>query len=270
MGQAITSLEGFTRKIRKVTPRIDEVLLYRGHPDWKYKLIPSVLRKPILKENEHIILRELVAGHPDDFATDTTTLEQLVRVQHYSAPTRLLDATWNPLVALYFASKEGPNIDGEVIVFRINNSLVKYFDSDTVCCVANLANLNHYQKTAIDFTVTGNNFNSQSSIDRLLQFIKAEKPHFRSEINPAHLQTVLCVKPKQNNRRILAQSGAFLIFGIIQEILNGSVPGIALERIRINKLNKGDIITELDRVSVNESTMFPEIEKAASYITSKL
>jgi FRG domain-containing protein len=201
MGRAITTLEGFTRKIRAIVPKDNEVLLYRGHDSWEHKLIPSVLRKSRFRKNEHLILRELVASHPEDFSGDRTTLEQLVRVQHYSLPTRLLDATWNPLVALYFACKAfkgSANVSGEVVVLRIKKSVVKFFDSDTVSCIANLAHLNLAQKKAISFALGGMKFNEQSSIDRLLQFIRVEKPHFRPEILPLHLQTVVCVKPKQS------------------------------------------------------------------------
>ncbi|WP_371929795.1 FRG domain-containing protein [Brevundimonas sp. C43] len=54
-------------------------------------------------ENEHLLLRDLVAMHPAQFEADSSALEMLVRMQHYALPTRLLDASWNPLVALYFA-----------------------------------------------------------------------------------------------------------------------------------------------------------------------
>ena len=268
MGAAVTSLEGFTRKIRSIAARSDQVLLFRGHGSWRYRLLPSVLREVRYKRNEHIVVRELVASHPEDFAGDTTTLEQLVRVQHYALPSRLLDATWNPLVALYFAAAEKFDVNGEVVVFRVDTSVVKYYDSDTVSCVSNLAHLTTEQKDAIDFAAA--DFNNQTSIDRLLQFIRVEKPHFRAQIEPNHLRTVWCVKPKQNNRRILAQSGAFLIFGLTAELDTNPVSNIAIERIRINKSSKAQILSELDRVAINESTMFPEIERAASYITKRL
>jgi hypothetical protein len=92
------------------------------------------------------------------------------------------------------------------------------------------------------------------------------RSHFLDQIIPAHLKTVLCIKPKQNTRRILAQSGAFLIFGLTSELDTTPVPDIGIERILINQSSKGQILDELDRVAVNESTMFPEIERAASYI----
>jgi len=38
-------------------------------------------------------------------------------MQHYGIPTRLLDITSNPLVALFFACIEFPKVDGEVIFF---------------------------------------------------------------------------------------------------------------------------------------------------------
>jgi hypothetical protein len=220
------------------------------------------------------MLRELVASHPAEFSADTTTLEQLVRVQHYSFPTRLLDATWTPLVALYFAAKEYAGISGEVMVFRIKNDQVKFFDSDTVSCVANLAHLKATEKEHIDQFLKGalsvKDFNAQPEVDRLLQFIRVAKPHFTAGIVPNHLKAVLCVKPKQSNQRILAQAGAFLLFGLASALDTHPVHGIAIERIQISAKKKHDIVTELDRMSINESTLFPEIEKTALYIRDSL
>ena len=173
-------------------------------------------------------------------------------------------------MSLYFAAKDPSNTTGEVIVFRIKKQHVKFFDSDTVSCVANLAHLKVEEKAAIDFTLAGDAFNAQPPIDRLLQFIRVEKPHSRAGINPAHLKTVLCVKPKRNNPRLLAQSGVFLIFGLTDSLDTSPVPEIAIERIQISGKKKPDIVKELDRMGINDSTMFPEIEKAALYIRQAL
>ena len=60
----------------------------------------------------------------------------LVRMQHYDLPTRLLDITTNPLIALYFACADGVDYDGEVIIFQLPLARVRYFDSDTVSCLS--------------------------------------------------------------------------------------------------------------------------------------
>jgi hypothetical protein len=271
MSQTITSLEGFIRKIAKVTAAADEVLLYRGHSNRRlFKLLPSVLRENKYSDGEHAILRELVASHPGEFAADRSTLEQLARVQHYSLPTRLLDVTWNPLVGLYFAAKDDSGTPGELIVFRVKTDLVKFYDSDTASCIANLAHLSTAERNEIDFGFDGQAFNEQPSVDRLIQFVRTEKPHFRGRIVPDHLKSVLVVKPKQNNRRIVAQSGAFMLFGHTATLEPVPPPGILIERIQINGNKKSTICSELDRMAINDSTMFPEIEKAAIYIKSKL
>lgn len=56
---------------------------------------------------------------PNDFAQVNSAFEKLVRMQHYSLPTKLLDLTANPLAALFFAVKENLDKDAEVLIFHI-------------------------------------------------------------------------------------------------------------------------------------------------------
>ena len=80
----------------------DHAIFFRGHSNKNYKLEPYIYRDEIIK-NEHIIFKELLLRCPQDFEHCKTTFEFLVKMQHYSLPTRLLDITTNPLIALYFA-----------------------------------------------------------------------------------------------------------------------------------------------------------------------
>jgi hypothetical protein len=219
----------------------------------------------LYKYNEDIIYRELLVSNSADFQSDVYTLDKLVRMQHYSLPTRLLDITSNPLVALYFACKSSPDEDGEVIEFAMERNAIKYFDSDVASCIANLARLPQAEKEKIEFD--GSEFNDLPPIQRLLSFIRQEKPFFEARIIPNDLRDIICVKAKQSNDRVTAQSGAFLLYGMDAEFDENGTQGISVSRIAIT--NKESILNELDLLNINESTVFPYIETSAKYVAEK-
>jgi hypothetical protein len=262
----------------------DFEFFYRGHSNKKkYKLEPSLFRKDdegnyLYLDNEHILYRELIVSNSADFVSDEYTLDRLVRMQHYSLPTRLLDITTNPLIALYFAcnselSKPGARRgageeEGEVIIFAFRREQVKYFDSDTASCIANLARLPKSEKDQINFGNTDiEAFNYQLAIKRLTHFIRQEKPFFEPRIIPDHLRTIVCVKGKKSNNRISSQSGAFLLFGLDAVLDEKGTPEIQVSRIAV--ANKSAILRELDLININESTVFPYIENSAKYVARK-
>ena len=191
-------------------------------------------------------------------------------MQHFSLPTRLLDVTHNPLVALYFACRSQPSRQAEVISFRVAKRRVKYFDSDTASCIANLANLSTREKSTLRKISDFEALNNATEALRLLHFIKAEKSYFLPHFQPTDLRSVIFVKAKQSNRRILAQQGAFLLFGLTDELEDLNEFDIQIERIPIPASRKESLLSDLDKISINESTLFPEIEIAARYLMKKL
>jgi hypothetical protein len=249
-------------------------VFYRGHSNSKkYRLEPCIFRKDergnfIYRDVEDRMYRELLVSNSVDFEGDIYTLDRLVRMQHYSLPSRLLDITSNPLIGLYFACRSNPDQDGEVIVFSMNRDQIKYFDSDTASCIANLTRVSKESKDSIDFSSNDiRKFNKQKPIKQLLHFIKEEKPFFEGRLDPRHLRSVICVKGKHTNNRIAFQSGAFLLFGEEAILDEGGTPDITVNRIAVT--NKKNVLRELDQLNINESTVFPYIENSARYIAQK-
>lgn len=270
MSKGITSVEGFVRKVFGMSKSDSEAIFYRGHSNReKYRLEPAIFRTPEERVAEPTMFRELLIANAPDFRDDISTFEKLVRMQHYSLPTRLLDISTNPLVALYFACKSSPEKTGEVIRFTVKRDDIKFFDSDTASCIANLAQLAENDKQSISFTGSANQFNSQDPIRKLLHFIKEEKPYFRDAIVPDDLKRIICIRGKLSNTRIVSQSGAFLIFGKDAVLPEEGNADIRIDRITINAQEKKKIIGELDTLALNESTIFPYIENSARYIAAK-
>lgn len=277
----IKSIAGFIKELQKIPRRGNFELYFRGHNDVGYLLEPSIYRSDRLISNENIIFKEFILRTPIDFLNEKSALEKLVKMQHYGLPTRLLDITTNPLVALFFAchnKRKGKN-NGKVIVFKIPKSDIKYYDSDTVSILANIS------KRPSDFKVENlikknysaseiKTFNEEGQIPYLLHEIKEEKSYFQSIINPNDIERVVAVKVKYSNSRIIKQSGSFLIFGIDRiktkpaKIPDEWIINLEIKRVdfEIDNDSKQNILEELNILGINEATLFPELDNQAEYL----
>ncbi|WP_276979589.1 FRG domain-containing protein, partial [Flavobacterium filum] len=170
--ETVTTVKDFVERIIDKSPEApSHYRFYRGHPEPYTKndiqatmledelietLLPSIYRKTYKYQdcnwikNEGAMFKEAILRNPDDFVEEKSTFEKLVKMQHYSLPTRLLDITSNALIALYFACLPGSapckkkNLykkgntandkqnrqDGYVFIFDIPREDVKYYDSD--------------------------------------------------------------------------------------------------------------------------------------------
>ena len=255
---------------------------YRGQRNAAWDNIPALFRPDLsgLEGHEKRAVRDLISIHPNEFAADQTMFDKLVRMQHFGLPTRLMDVSLNPLVALWFATDPGPDgdaSDGVVTGFAIPPEREKYFDSVSVSCLANLANMTKSEKARIvelrSLRTAGaskkdeiDRMNGDEVILRLHQFIKVEKPHFLPIIDPIDLFKPYYVHPKMSNRRILSQAGGFIIHGLRPPKTIRYAQRIEETRFLIPVSAKAGLRSTLEQLGISESTLFPELDRAAKRI----
>ena len=276
----IVTVSDFLDELSALPPQAGGFYSYRGERDSSWKTSPGLFRSENSKVRRHEkeLIRDLMAIHPQEFVADVSMFDRLVRMQHYGLPTRLLDMTRSPLTALYFATAdfEKASSQGRVTCIFVPDDRKKYYDSDVVSCLSNLSNLSHDEKVALVQAIKNPKtnmstkfFNSLPEVDRLLQFIRAEKPYFRPEIDQEDLVSTCYVVPKANNRRLIAQNGAFIIYGLSKK--RRGRPGSSKmppSHITIPYKSKEPLQKELDKLGINASSLYPEIESAARYVAS--
>lgn len=112
----ITSLSEFISFINNTEHQHISQWLYRGHSNSNYELIPSLFRIDTNKSwahwdsiEEYIMTQFKRESIPFLKTIPNSEIEWLTIAQHYGLPTRLLDWSTNPLIALYFAVENFEN-----------------------------------------------------------------------------------------------------------------------------------------------------------------
>lgn len=261
------------------------IFYYRGQYGVNYNLLPRIMRKQNLSK-ESKIYHEIMVNCASDFK-GLSHLDKLVYMQHYDCPTRLLDVTKNPLVALYFACKNFNcqkckcENEGKVYIFAIPEDKVAYSDSDRALMLSCLPKFNEDDKKKLlekceEYIYLGKNFDEQCHdeiVERFLHEIRSELPAFRKIINPKDLVDSIIIQPNKINARILRQDGAFIISGLSKNVAeeHQKLASKVYTEIVINgATNMKGILADLDKLGINEATLFPEVDNVAHYLQEHL
>ena len=262
---------------------VSSISFYRGQSDYEWGFAPRLYREHLL-DKESVLISELLRIAPHEFKR-MGYFDILVKMQHYGLPTRLLDTTLNPLVALFFAcyGDAQKSKDGSVALFP--SLPVCKPDSSPISLIMKYV-----------FEYSGHYFD----IQKFIQDVETSK-EFSSPLSTSHdtIKNVLnmfkvpfyAVLPTLNNQRILNQDGAFFVFGMkIKEIIKSKNPGTynkefyifdsieydnmveklwsKAKLLRIPHSKKGSILEELEYIGITKNRMFPELEYQSEFITN--
>lgn len=220
--------------------RKEETFWFRGHGDSRWSLTPSALRykeeharnKALQLVSDFKRFAEMKLERPP---ADDAELRWVQLARHYGLPTRLLDWTRNAAVALYFACCEKPEKDGAVYVLnpvelnrQIDPKAPRVFDPN------------------LDAAVIKIYLNLDGKIN-------------------SHGTGTIAINPTWNSSRIMVQQGVFTISGSKYFELTARNAS-SLVCVEIKKEYKKTLLEELERVGINEMSIFPELEHMCNYL----
>lgn len=171
--------------------------------------------------------------------------EWLFLMQHYKTPTRLLDWTESPLVALYFA------IDNKLDELEKDDSPIVWC-LDPYTLNARVEGINVQNEVPY---VGGDDLNS-NTIDLYYGIGKATR-----------LNTPLAIAGPINSTRINAQRGVFTLFSFNDTPLEQTVNANSyLSGIRINVNSISEIKSQLFNMGITSTAIFPEMDSISKDI----
>ena len=182
----------------------------------------------IFKRKAHQFLEKPPA--PDD------DFQWLALMQHHGAPTRLIDFTWSPYVAAFFALERSV---GDGVVWAMNPAQIDSSRS--------------VEPVHMDPRVRGN---------------------FRRYFLKGNHRFIWMGEPDTMNRRLIAQSGTFAVPGAldtsVEDILSHTDQDNVLAKLVLANSVREVGMRELYRMNITYATLFPDLDGLAKSLAYEL
>lgn len=230
----------------------DNHYVYRGY-SCQNQLLPNIIRFKDNTKNEIQILEEF-EKYSGSYYNANNALDFLSYAQHFGLPTRLLDFSYNPFVALFFAlnspKKESYENEEDKIFYYIC-----YVDLDK-----------HNKITEISqYGMKLLNDGSYSLSLRSGSYSRICEQYFKDIEKDNKLNFMI---PNYSNKRIMMQQGLFFI----PEQLDGDYKNMIQANFNIIKINKelrNKSIKFLDKLGFNTPKLMSDAESLCKSIKSK-
>ena len=236
----------------KSTNRYRSSFLYRGLPNKEYKLKTSLQRNCKDKKNEleKSILRNFSKyAQIIDPRIGSSIWRQMVIGQHHGLPTRLLDWTLSPLVALHFALGES-NLEKmqaeDGVIWKIDiKELIRLYP------------LRYQEKL--------NNERAWLFTVDMLEQVVADLSIYDYEMGES---SMLILEPPSIDQRIISQYSMFSVVPTaiyeIEDFLDSNTNNTTKYLLR--KEIKWRIRDMLDQMNMNERTIMPGLDGLCSWL----
>lgn len=245
---------------------------FRGQANKDWPLIPTLYRNGYF-EKEAAMIKEILNELPDEFNL-ADRVDILAKLQHYGFPTRLLDITANPLVALYFACFKEKEMDNDGAIYVFLDVEARWSDHPYVNMVMEYI-----------FQYTPHNVNLSEMLMRLKNRPDLHILHDEGDILDCLTMPVIAIIPRKITNRLIAQEGAFFLFGMnaypaanTHDNTYSFTPlviddldklGFQCQKLIIPARYKREILDQLDLLGINERILFADLEHQLKYYMNK-
>lgn len=248
----ISSFQEFLEKTDLGQSSDHTAIWFRGTGNAEYTLSPTLHRHPeidntnkLFEFENRLITRFKERSVPYLAHRINDEWELLFLMQHYGMPTRLLDWTENPLIALFFAlSSAKKNKNGE-------------YENNAAVWILSPANWNQ--------CVFSHNSYRGGAMSPTETMVGSYAPTKDSQYM---LENPVAILGIHNSPRIVAQRGSFTLFGKslkpMEEIYaSGNFENDTLKKIIIPKDSISSILSKLIWMGITDSVIYPDLEGLA-------